>query len=144
VARSILVGTASAWLLAGVAGLGLAAFGVEALERILPPLAIDTDALRAAIVSFAIGLVLVGAVHVAILLGLRARRRLAWTAGILMSGVLAATCVALAAAAATSAVADPSRMAQYLAGALGAGVGGLAYGVVAAHLVGELRRRSVI
>jgi hypothetical protein len=143
VARSILVGTASAWLLAGVAGFGLAAFGVEALERILPPLAIDTDALRAAIVSFAIGLALVGVVHVAILLGLRARRRLAWTAGILMAGVLAATCVALAAAAATSAVADPSRAAQYVAGALGAGVGGLAYGVVAALLVAELKAGSV-
>lgn len=143
-ARSILAGTGSAWLLAGVAGLLLATFGTEALQAALPPLAIDTDALRAAIVSFSVGLLLVGGLHVAILLGLRAHRPLAWTAGILMSAVLAATSLAVAAAAATSAVADPDRAGQYLIGAVGAALAVAAYAVVTAQLVGERRAGSGI
>ncbi len=140
-ARSILIGTGSAWLLAGIAGLGLAAIGADDLERLLPPLVIDTDALRAAILSFAVGLLVVGALHVVIVLGLGAGRRVAWTAGILMSGVLSATSVALAASAATSAIADPDRALTYVAGAIGGGLAALAYAIAVARLVSELRSR---
>lgn len=141
-ARTLLLATGVAWLVAGVGGVVLAVAGTEALERALPPLVIDTDALRAAIVSVAIGLLAVGAVHLAILAGLRAHRRLAWTAGILMAALLCVTLIALAAASATSAVADPGRVAAYLAGAAGAAVGAAAYGFVTARLVAERRAES--
>ena len=128
--------------MAGTAGLVLAALGTEALERLLPPLAIDTDALRAAIVAVAVALLLVGAVHLVIVAGLRRGRRLAWTVGILMAALLCATCIALAAASATSAAADPGRALSYLAGAVGAALGAVAYGVIAARLVGQRRAES--
>jgi len=128
--------------MAGTAGLVLAALGTEALERLLPPLAIDTDALRAAIVAVAVALLLVGAVHLVIVAGLRRGRRLAWTVGILMAALLCATCIALAAASATSAAADPGRALSYLAGAVGAALGAVAYGVIAARLVGQRRVES--
>jgi hypothetical protein len=142
VARALLLATGATWVLGGTAGLALAALGTEALERMLPPLAIDTDALRAAIVAVAIALLLVGVLHVLIVAGLRRGRRLAWTSGILMAALLCATLVALAAASATSAAADPGRALSYLAGAVGASLGAAAYGVIAARLVGQRRAES--
>jgi len=142
VARSILIGSGSAWLLTGVGGLVLAVLGTERIEQLLPPLAIDTDALRGTIVAVGVGLLLVGAVHVAIVLGLRAGRRRAWTAGILMAAVMAATFLALAATSATSAAADSTRLVQYLAGAIGAGTGSVAYALVALRLVSEMKSGS--
>jgi hypothetical protein len=142
VARSLLLATGAAWLVAGLAGLALAAVGTEALQRTLPPLVIDTDALRAAIVAVAVGLVIVGAAHLTVLAGLRARRRLAWTAGILMGALLCATLVALAVASATSAAVDPARAPGYLIGAVGALGGAVAYGVVTVRLVAERRAES--
>ncbi len=141
-ARTLLLVTALTWLLAGLAGLILAALGTETLERALPPLVIDTDALRAAIVAMAVGLVIVGAIHLSILVGLRTGRRLAWTAGILLAALMTMTLLALAAASATSAVADPERAFAYLAGAAGSVVGAVAYGFVTARLVSERRAGS--
>lgn len=141
--RPILLAAGTAWVLAGFVGLALAAFATEEIERLLPPLAIDTDALRGTIITVAVALLTVGLGHVAVLLGLRARRRLAWTAGILMCGLLAATMVALAAASATSAVADPGRAIGYLVGTAGAALGAGAYALVGAGLVSELRSGSV-
>lgn len=136
-ARALILVTAATWLLAGLAGLVLAALGTERLERALPPLVIDTDALRAAIVAVAVGLLVVGAIHLSILVGLRTGRRLAWTAGILLAALMMMTLLALAAASATSAVADPERAVAYLAGAAGAVLGAVAYGFVTARLVAE-------
>lgn len=141
-ARTLLLALGTAWLVAGVAGLGVAAFGTEAIERSLPPLVIDTDALRGAIVAVAAGLALVGAAHVAVLAGLRTGRRLASTVGILMTAMLCATLVGVAAASATSAVADPSNAVAYVIGALGAFAGAVAYGLVAARLVAERMART--
>jgi hypothetical protein len=141
-ARSLLLATGVIWLIAGAGGLLLAALGTEAVERALPPLVIDTDALRGAIVAVGVALLAVGGVHLAILAGLRTRRRLAWTAGILMAALLCATLLALAATSATSAVADPSRAPAYLVGAVGAAAGALAYGLVTARLVAERRAGS--
>lgn len=138
-ARAILAIGATLWLVSGAAGLALAAMGAESLERALPPLAIDTDALRGAITAVAAGLLALGAAHIGVLLGLRRRRRWSQTAGILLAGVLAALCLVLAVAAATSAAVNPSA-APILLGATGAAaVGAFGYGVAAARLVGARR-----
>ncbi len=143
-ARTLLLVTGAVWFVAGLAGIILAAVGTERLEAQLPPLVIDTDALRAAIVAVALALVAVALAHVAVVLGLRAGHRLAWTVGVLMSAMLAAMLVALAAASATSAVADPDRAFAYLVGTLSAGVLALAYGLIAARLVAERRSGSAV
>ena len=138
-ARSILLAFAIAWLVAGAAGLGLAALGVEALERSLPPLAIDTDALRATVLAVAVAVLLIGAIHVLILLGMRARHRLAWTAGILFAGLLSATSLALSVASATSASVDAPRALAYVLAAIGALAGAACYALVVARLIREVR-----
>ncbi|MDQ2673592.1 MAG: hypothetical protein M3Y40_02955, partial [Chloroflexota bacterium] len=80
--------------------------------------------------------------HVAVLMGLRRRRPRAWTAGILLAGLLSATSVALAAAAFTSAIATPAS--AFALGASGAAalVAAIGYGVVTVALVGEKRSRT--
>lgn len=141
--RSLLLALGLAWLAAGIGGLVLALLGTERLEAILPPLVIDTDALRGTIVAVSVGVLLVGAWHLALLAGLRAHRSLAWTVGILGCALMAATFVALSATAATSAAADPDRAGAFLVGAAGAGAGAVAYAMLAARLIGERRSGSL-
>jgi hypothetical protein len=139
-ARAILGIGAALWLISGAAGMLLAALGVEGLERALPPLAIDAEALRGAVTAVSAGLLTLGAVHLAILLGLRRRSRWSQTAGILLAGLLAALCLALVAAAVTSAAVNPAVAPILLLAAGGAAVGALGYGLAAARLV--LARRT--
>ena len=143
-ARPLLVATGIAWLLAGVAALILAALGTERLEAVLPPLVIDTDALRGTIVAVGVGLLAVAAVHALVVAGLRGGSRLAGTAAILMSALMTMLLVALAAAAAAGAAADPERATSFLLAALGAGAGAVAYGAVTASLVGQRRSESAV
>lgn len=143
-ARLLLVATGIIWLSAGLAGLVLAAIGTERLEQLLPPLVIDTDAIRAAIVAVAVAFIGVGLAHGVVVLGLGARHGLAWTAGILMSAVLAAVFVALAAAAAASAAAEPERALTYLVATVVASIGAVAYAIVTARLVVERRSGSAL
>jgi hypothetical protein len=143
VARSILLVGSVAWLLAGVTGLAVAGFGAEALERLLPPLSIDTDALRGAVTAVGAGLLAVGLAHAVVLIGLRSRQRWGWSASILLAAVLAATLLALGAAAATSAVATPQMASPLLAGTAAAAVGTACYALVVLRLVGERRSGSV-
>lgn len=131
-----------AWVVMGIGGLGLAALGTERLEAVLPPLAIDTEALRGAIVAVSAGVLGIGVGHLAILLGLRMHRPLAWTVGILGGALMSATLIALAATSGTTAVADPDRALAFTAGALAAaGVAG-AYALVTAQLIAERRAGS--
>jgi hypothetical protein len=139
VARAILVVAAIAWLAAGIVALGIALYGADALERALPPLAIDTDALRGAITAVAVALVGVAAVHGVILAGLRGSRRWAWTAGILGGAVMAMLFVAFAVAAVTSAIAEPANAASLALGAVGAVVAAIGYGAVVIRLLAEVR-----
>jgi hypothetical protein len=139
VARAVLLVGAFAWAIGGAGATLLAAVGVEPLERLLPPLAIDTEALRGAIVAGAVALGLGAAAHVAILMGLGRRRPRAWTAGILLAGLLSATFVALAAAAFTSAIAAPASASALLAAGVAATVASVGYGAVVAGLVAEKR-----
>jgi hypothetical protein len=144
VARPVLLAAAIALVTAGAIALGIALLAAEQLFALLPPLTIDIDALRGAIVALGAGLTALGVVHVLVLVGLRAGRRVAWTAGTLLAAGMASTCVALAAASATSAVADPGRWIAFAGGALAAAIGAVAYGVAAWQLVAESRHRSAI
>jgi len=144
VARPLLVATGLAWLIAGIAALLLAALGTERLQAVLPPLVIDTDALRGTIVAVGAGLLAVAAVHAVVIAGLRGGSRLAGTAAILMSSLMTMLLVALAAAAAAGAAADPSRATSFLLAGLGAAAGAVAYGAVTASLVGQRRSGSAI
>ena len=143
-ARALLLAAAVLWAFGALAGAAVAALGVAWLENVLPPLAIDSEALRGTIVAVAAALALGSAAHGAVLAGLRARRHRAWSAGILLAAVLAVTFVALAAAAATSAIATPPSAAVLLIAGSAAAVAALGYGVIVARLVGELRSGSVI
>lgn len=142
-ARSVLLIGSVAWLLAGLASLAVAAFGAEALEGMLPPLAIDTDALRGAVTAVGAGLLAVGLAHAVVLIGLRSSRRWGWSASILLSAVLAASLLALCAAAATSAVATPAMAAALLGACVAAALGAVCYALVVLRLVGERRSGSV-
>lgn len=142
--RALLFAAAIVWALGALGAAVLAAVGTEALERALPPLAIDTEALRGAIVAVAAGLGAGAAAHLGILAGLRARRALAWTAGILLAGLATMTFVALAAAAFTSAIAAPASALILVGIGAGCALAALAYGVIAARLVVEKRAGSAI
>jgi len=137
VARAILLVAAVAWIVAAGVAAAVAAFGVEELERALPPLAIDTEALRGTVVAVAAGLAAIGLLHVVALIGVRARRRWGSTSAILLAGVLAATFVALASAAATSAVANPPLALILVGAAIGAALAAAAYVAAVVQLVRE-------
>jgi heme/copper-type cytochrome/quinol oxidase subunit 3 len=139
VTRAVLLVGAVAWAIGAVGGILLAAVGVERLEDLLPPLAIDTDALRGAIVAGAVGLAVGSVGHGAILLGLRRRRPRAWTAGILLAALLGVTFVAMAAAAFTSAIATPASALPLAGAGAAAALAALGYGVVTVGLVAEKR-----
>ena len=64
--RALLLVGAVAWGIGAMGATVLAAIGVEALERMLPPLVIDTEALRGAIVAVAVGLALGAVSHGAV------------------------------------------------------------------------------
>ena len=137
--RALLLVGAVAWSIGAMGATVLAAIGVEALERLLPPLAIDTEALRGAIVAVAVGLALGAVIHGAVLIGLRRRRPRAWTVGILLAALLATTFIALATAAFTSAIAAPASALVLLLAGVAAAVAALGYGVVTLGLVSEKR-----
>ncbi len=143
-ARPVLLVGACTWLLAAVAGGVVAVLGTESLERVLPPLSIDTDALRGAVTAFAVLLGGVGLIHVLILLGLRARARWAGSAAILVSAAAGMTLLAMAAAAGASAAATPSMAPVLIVGAVGAAIGALAYAAAVWALVEELRSGSAV
>jgi hypothetical protein len=144
VARAVLLAGAILWAVGGAAAGAVAAVGVEPLEALLPPLAIDTDALRGAIVAGAGGLGLGAAMHAAVLMGLHRGQPRAWTAGILLAGLLSATFVALGAAAFTSAIASPASALALGASGAAATVAAVAYAAVTVALVGEKRSGTAV
>ena len=141
-ARSLLLAAAAAWLAAGAAGVGVGTIGATTLQRMLPPLAIDLDALRGAVTAVSFGVLAIGAAHAAVVASLRGGGRRARSAALLLSGFLSALLLALAAAGATTAVATPASALVFGATALGALVGAIGYGVIVALLVREVRSGS--
>jgi hypothetical protein len=141
-ARRIIVAGTVAWLVVAAVGVALASAWRQSLLALLPPLAIDADAVGGALTVISIGAFVIGAAHAAIWAGLASQKRWARSAGILLASVVCAGFLALAAAAAASAVRDTS-LAMGLGGAaLIACVAALSYGLAAARLVSELRSGS--
>lgn len=138
-ARAIIGIGAVAWSVLCVATAVVAVGGVERLMELLPPLQVDAEAVRGAVIAGAIGLAIAAGAHIAVLVGLRARRRRAWSAGILLAALGSATFVALAAAAFTSAVAGSAPAALAAVAGAAAGFVALAYALATARLVGEMR-----
>ena len=138
-ARAILgIGAIASWI--GCLGaVGVAIIGVDRLMDLLPPLEVDADAVRGAVVAVGAGFGLAGAAHAAVLLGLQARRKRAWSAGILLAALLSATFVALAAAAFTSAVAGSAPLGLVLIAGVASALVALAYAIATLRLVAELR-----
>jgi heme/copper-type cytochrome/quinol oxidase subunit 3 len=139
VTRAVLLVGAVAWAIGALGATLLAAIGVETLEGMLSPLAIDTEALRGAIVAGAVGLAVGSLTHGAILVGLRRRRPRAWTAGILLAALLSTTFIALSTAAFTSAIATPASALALAGAGAAAAVAALGYAVVTIGLVAEKR-----
>ena len=125
-----------------LAAIGVAVLGVQRLMALLPPLQVDAEAVRGAVIVMAVGLGLAAAAHLAVLAGLRAHRRRAWSAGILLGALHAATFVALAAAAFTSAMAGSAPVAVVAIAGIGAAIIALGYALATVRLVGELRTRA--
>ena len=138
-ARAIFGIGAIAWSLGCVAALGVAVFGVETLLRLLPPLEIDRAAVSGAVTAVGTVFALTAVVHVAVLAGMRNRWRRAWSAAILLASLLAAVFVALAAAAFTSAMAQPSAALALSGAGATAALIALGYALATVRLVGELR-----
>ena len=142
-ARSLLLAATAAWIVAGAAGVGVGLVGATTLQRILPPLAIDLDALRGAVTAVSIGVLAIGVAHALVVSGMRGGGRRAVSAALLLAAFLSALLLALAAAGATTAVATPASAPAFGAAALGALVGAVGYAVIVALLLGEMRSRSV-
>ena len=140
-ARAILLVAGTLWLLAGSFGIGVAVFGVEGLLGILPPLAIEADAVSRSVTALAIGSALVGSAHLAVVAGVRRDRDWALSGGLLRAAGSAVAFVALAAAALTSAAAGTMSGVAAVGGAIGAALAAGCYGVAGASLVHRLRSR---
>jgi hypothetical protein len=138
VARTILRIGAAVWILAGLAGIGVAALAVDWLIGLLPPLAIGPEALARAVATLSVALIAVGVAHVGALRGLRAAR---WgpSAAILLCAFLAVGLLSVSAAALTSAVSQPGAALPLVLGSLAALAAAAGYGLAVADLVRELR-----
>lgn len=141
-ARAIFGIGAIGWSLGSVAALAVAIFGADAIIRLLPPLEIDAAAVSGAVIAVAGGLALAAAGHALVLAGLRNGWRRAWSAAILLASLLTAVFVALAAAAFTSAVAQPAATMPLSGAGVAAAVIALGYALAAVRLVGEVRARA--
>ena len=138
-ARAILGIGAVAWSIGCLGAAGVAIIGVDRLMDLLPPLAVDADAVRGAVIAVGFGFGLAAAAHVAVLVGMRAHRQRAWSAGILLAALLSATFVALATAAFTSAVAGSVPVALVAIAGVVAALVALGYALATLRLVVELR-----
>lgn len=141
-ARRTLVVGGVAWLLVGIAGVALALSGSEGLLELLPPLAVDADAVGGAVTAISSGLIAIGVAHLVILAGLGGAGRWARSAGALLTAVLAVATLALAAAAVSSAVRHEPYALPLIGGAVLAVAAGAVYGVAAVRLASELRAGS--
>jgi len=139
VGRAVLATGAAVWGLAAAAAALIAAIGLDRLLALLPPLAIDTDAVRGAIITVGVVLALVSAAHLVALVALDRRLRLAWTAGLLLCALGVAITIGLMGSAFASAVAEPTMALPLAAAGIVALAASFAYAGAVAWFVGEIR-----
>ncbi len=143
-ARTILFVGAVAWLVVAFGALVVAIAGRDALVAVLPPLAIDADALGGALTVMAVASLAIGTAHAAIVASLARGARRARSAGVLLASVLSVAFLGLSAAAAASALRE-SPLALVLAGAcVAAAAAAIGYAVTVARLVADLRSGPAI
>ena len=141
-ARTVLIIGAIAWLGAGGTAVVLGAAGTDLLLSLLPPLAIDADALGGALTAMALTLVAIGAAHLLVVAGLGRGRRWALSAGALLASVLAVVSVGLAATAAASSFRDTNYALPLAGAALVAALSATGYAIAAVRLARALGSRS--
>ena len=142
--RAILVAGAAAWMVAGMAGLTAALIGIEAVEAMLPPLAIGPEALARTVAALAVAALVVALVHVAVLAGLVRGRSWGASAGVLLCGVSVAGFVALAAAGLTAGMAGSMAAPAAVAVGIGSLLMAAAYAAAGSALVRRLRSRPPV
>jgi hypothetical protein len=139
VGRAVLAAGAAIWGIAAVAAALVAIFGVDRLLALLPPLAIDADAVGGAALAVSLALALAAAAHLAILLALQRGLRLAWTAGLLLCGLGVAVTIGLMGSAFASAAAEPSMALPLVAAGAAALVASFGYAAATAWFIGQIR-----
>ena len=137
--RAVLLAGALCWSLGALAAFVVALLGVERILASFPDLAIDAEAVRGAAVAVGVALAVGAVAHLAVLAALRARRRVAWSAAVLLCGLALAVFLALGAAAFASAAAEPQLIGPLVAGGLAAMLVAAAYGLGAVCFVLEIR-----
>jgi hypothetical protein len=140
-ARTILRIGAALWLVAGLAGIGVAAVGTDWLLGLLPPLAIGGEALARAVATLSVALAAVGLAHLGVLRGL-SRGPWGRSAAILLAAFLAAALLSLSAAAITSAVAQPEAAPALVAGCIAAVAAAAGYSLAVVDVVREMRDQA--
>lgn len=141
-ARAILLAGAIIWSLGSIAAAAIVLLGVDALLRMLPPLAIDADAVRGAVTAVAVGLGTAAVLHAIAVVGLRRGAHRARSYAVLLAGLFTALSVVLAAAAFVSAAAQPSSAPAMVGSGIVAALTATAYAVASWSLVDELRSCS--
>lgn len=140
--RAVLLVAAAIWLTAGLAGLAVAAAGVDVIRSLMPPLAIGEAALGRTVATLAAGAVMTGLAHAVVLIGLARSHGWAASAGILLAGVCAAGFTVLGAAAMTAAAAGTMLIPAAIGSAVGTLLAAGAYAVAGVSLARRLRAGS--
>ncbi len=143
-AHAILFVAGTLWLVAALAGIGVASVGTGELMRLLPPLAIDSDAVGRTLGALAVASAIVGMAHLAIAAGVRHDRSWAWSAGALLAAGAMVAFLALAAAAVTSGLAGTMDGMAATGAAIGAGLASAVYAAAGASMVHRLRTMGPI
>ena len=137
--RAVLVVGAVVCAVAAVLGTLVSAFGIERLLALLPPLAIDADAVGGAVLAVSLALGIGAVIHLGVLVGLARGIRLAWTAGLLLSGLGVAVTIGLMGTAFTSAAVEPSLAPALVVAGIACLVASFGYAGAAAWFIGEIR-----
>ena len=134
----MLAAGAAVWVAGGIGAFIVANYGADWLVSLLPPLAIDAAGVGGAVAALGALLLVVGAVHLVTVIGLRRGARWAAVGGALLATTLAAVLVALLAAAVTTLASGTPSPALVAIGGLVAAAASAIYGWCAAALVRAL------
>jgi hypothetical protein len=138
VVRTSLLLAGAGWFIAGLAALAVSVVGTDMLLALLPPLAVDADAVAGAAAAIGATLVAVAMIHAVVVVGLVRRVRWAWSAGILLAAVMSLGLAGTAIAAGVSVVAETLATGPGLLGGVGAAMVAIGYGWAGARLTREL------